>query len=147
MERERDYLADPTYLDNHPAVQPKMRAILADWLIEVCEECVLHRETYYMALNFVDRYLSVKKNVQKKNLQGLGVTALFMASKLQEIYPPPIHQFVDITDRACSESFIIAMELEMLVMSFMGNYFDVTDNFVTECFTMETCTSHCHSLA
>eukprot|EP00039_Didymoeca_costata_P020091 m.340039 g.340039 ORF g.340039 m.340039 type:complete len:457 (+) comp19091_c0_seq1:148-1518(+) len=114
VERERDYLADPTYLDNHPAVQPKMRAILADWLIEVCEECVLHRETYYMALNFVDRYLSVKKNVQKKNLQGLGVTALFMASKLQEIYPPPIHQFVDITDRACSESFIIAMELEML---------------------------------
>ena len=51
-----------------------MRALLADWLIEVCAEFLLHRETYYMALNFVDRYLSVKLNVAKSNLQSIGVT-------------------------------------------------------------------------
>jgi len=35
-----------------------MRLILFDWMMEVCEEFMLKRETYYMAINYVDRYLA-----------------------------------------------------------------------------------------
>jgi cyclin E len=114
VEREIHYLPDACYLDKHPTMMPKMRALLADWLIEVCSDFVLHRETYYLALNFVDRYLTAEVGVRKSNLQAIGVTALFMAAKIQEIYPPPINQFVDITDRSVSEEKVLAMEVEML---------------------------------
>ena len=46
--REAHYFADANYLSRHPSILPKMRALLADWLIEVCAEFLLHRETYYM---------------------------------------------------------------------------------------------------
>jgi len=116
VEREGQYVCDAQYLLRHPSVLPKMRALLADWLIEVCEEFVLHRETYYMALNFVDRYLTAKSNVKKSNLQAIGVTTLFMAAKIQEIYPPPITMFVDITDRSVSENAVLQMELDILTV-------------------------------
>ena len=116
VEREGQYVCNSQYLLRHPSVLPKMRALLADWLIEVCEEFVLHRETYYMALNFVDRYLTAKANVKKSNLQAIGVTTLFMAAKIQEIYPPPITMFVDITDRSVSDEAVLQMELDILTV-------------------------------
>ena len=39
----------------HPAIQERMRAVLFDWLIEVCEVYRLHRETFYLATDFIDR--------------------------------------------------------------------------------------------
>ena len=48
-----------TILDRHSALQPRMRAILLDWLIEVCEVYRLHRETFYLAVDFIDRFLGV----------------------------------------------------------------------------------------
>lgn len=59
-----------------------MRAILLDWLIEVCEVYKLHRETYYLAVDYIDRFLSRKKEQKKTHLQLLGITALFVAAKV-----------------------------------------------------------------
>lgn len=70
----------------HPTLQPRMRAILLDWLIEVCEVYKLHRETYYLAMDYIDRYLSTHQNVPKNQLQLIGITCLFIASKVREIF-------------------------------------------------------------
>ena len=35
-----------------------MRAILFDWLMEVAEEFMLKRDAYYIALNYIDRYIA-----------------------------------------------------------------------------------------
>ena len=43
----------------------------------------LHRETYYLAIDFIDRYLSVTRDVQKQQLQLIGITALFIGAKLE----------------------------------------------------------------
>lgn len=43
----------------------------------------LHRETFYLAADFIDRYLSAKENVQKYQLQLIGATALFIAAKME----------------------------------------------------------------
>ena len=59
-------------LRRHQAIQPRMRAILLDWLIEVCEVYKLHRETFYLAVDFIDRYLSVTEGIPKTRLQLLG---------------------------------------------------------------------------
>jgi G1/S-specific cyclin-E1 len=110
QDREPVYTPNPSYLSRHPEIKPKMRAMLLDWLIEVSEEFVLHRETLYLAINFIDRILAAKCNMAKSMIQTLGISCLFIAAKLQEIYPPHISRFAELTDGACTEVQIIACE-------------------------------------
>ncbi|XP_066601041.1 G1/S-specific cyclin-E1-like [Prorops nasuta] len=105
---------DPQMFQRHPSLQPRMRAILLDWLIEVCEVYKLHRETYYLAMDYIDRYLSIHQNVPKNQLQLIGITCLFIAAKVEEIYPPKISEFAYVTDGACTEEEILGMELIVL---------------------------------
>jgi len=107
-------VSSATMLQAHPAIQPKMRAILLDWLIEVCEVYRLHRETFYLAVDFLDRYLGTTDSVPKNRLQLIGVTCLFIGAKLEEIYPPKLQEFAYVTDGACTEEEILAQELEVL---------------------------------
>ncbi|XP_014676422.1 PREDICTED: G1/S-specific cyclin-E-like isoform X2 [Priapulus caudatus] len=108
------YKRDIRMLDHHPSLQSRMRAILLDWLIEVCEVYKLHRETYYLAVDYIDRYLTVETNIPKQQLQLIGITALFLASKLEEIYPPKLTEFAYVTDGACKDNEILDKELVML---------------------------------
>ncbi|XP_057328056.1 G1/S-specific cyclin-E1 [Microplitis mediator] len=105
---------DPQMFQRHPTLQPRMRAILLDWLIEVCEVYKLHRETYYLAMDYIDRYLSTHQNVPKNQLQLIGITCLFIAAKVEEIYPPKIAEFAYVTDGACTEDEILGKELVVL---------------------------------
>ena len=57
----------------NPALQPRMRTILMDWMIEVSEVYRLHRETFYLAVDFLDRYLTAVKDMQKTRLQLIGM--------------------------------------------------------------------------
>jgi cyclin E len=114
LKKEEMYIRDPYMLAQHPTLQPRMRSILLDWLIEVCEVYRLHRETFYLATDFIDRYLSVTKNVQKQQLQLLGISSLFVAAKLEEIYPPKLAEFAYVTDGACTENEILDQELVLL---------------------------------
>ncbi|XP_020810625.1 G1/S-specific cyclin-E [Drosophila serrata] len=101
-------------LEQHPGLQPRMRAILLDWLIEVCEVYKLHRETFYLAVDYLDRYLHVAHKVQKTHLQLIGITCLFVAAKVEEIYPPKIGEFAYVTDGACTEQDILNHEKILL---------------------------------
>ena len=60
-------------------INPKMRCILVDWLAEVVEDFGLSSETLFLAVNYIDRYLSLK-SMTRNFLQLLGVAALFIAS-------------------------------------------------------------------
>lgn len=110
---------------NHPGIQPRMRAILLDWIIEVCEVYKLHRETYYLAVDYLDRYLTAKRDVSKNQLQLIGITCLFVASKVEEIYPPKLTEFAYVTDGACSEEDILQQEI-LLLQSLNWNVSPVT---------------------
>lgn len=80
-----------------PDITNTMRAILVDWLVEVCDEFNLLPETLYIAVAYTDRYLS-SVSVPRSKLQLVGVTSLYLASKFEEIYPPDIGEFAYITD-------------------------------------------------
>ena len=103
-----------TILNRHAALQPRMRAILFDWLIEVCEVYRLHRETFSLAVDFIDRFLGMAPAVPKNRLQLIGVTCLFIGAKIEEIYPPKLQEFAYVTDGACTEEEILQMELMVL---------------------------------
>jgi cyclin E len=91
-----------------------MRAILIDWMMEVCNEFTLKRETFYYSLNYVDRFLSVHENIRKEELQLIGVTAMFMAAKMEEVYSPRVADFAKSTDNGYDVTQIVAMEKTML---------------------------------
>ncbi|XP_015794303.1 cyclin-A1 [Tetranychus urticae] len=106
--------ADPGYMARHkPEINEKMRTILVDWMTEVVEEYKMNSETLFLAVNFIDRFLSAK-NIARAKFQLLGTAALFISSKYEEIYPPDIHEFVYITDNAYEKSEILAMEAKIL---------------------------------
>uniref|UniRef100_A0A1B6LE10 Uncharacterized protein n=1 Tax=Graphocephala atropunctata TaxID=36148 RepID=A0A1B6LE10_9HEMI len=102
---------DPEMFAHHPSLQPRMRAVLLDWLSEVCDVYKLHRETYYMTIDYIDRYLSSQVDVPKQHLQLIGITCLQLATKNEEIYPPKMTEYAYVTDGACSEAEIIAKEI------------------------------------
>ena len=80
-----------------PEITERMRAILVSWLVEVHSKYALRSETLYIAVNLVDRYCQTRR-IPQAEYQMLGVTAMFIASKYEEITPPKIADFVDISD-------------------------------------------------
>nr|XP_020473022.1 G1/S-specific cyclin-E2-like isoform X2 [Monopterus albus]XP_020473023.1 G1/S-specific cyclin-E2-like isoform X2 [Monopterus albus] len=114
LNKELKYVHDKSYLQRHPRLQPKMRAILLDWLFEVSEVYSLHRQTAYLAQDYFDRFMLTQKDVGKDYLQLIGITALFIASKIEEIYPPKICEFAYVTDGACDMWDIQRTELHIL---------------------------------
>ncbi|XP_013192006.2 G1/S-specific cyclin-E1 [Amyelois transitella] len=105
---------NPNMFDKHPNLQIRMRAILLDWLNEVCEVYKLHRETFHLTVDYIDRYLTNTEDVPKGRLQLIGITCLFIAAKVEEVYPPKIGEFAYVTDGACTTEEILLEELLIL---------------------------------
>ncbi|CAG2160868.1 unnamed protein product [Oppiella nova] len=106
---ERKQMADPYYISKQPEINAKMRSILIDWLVEVTEEYKLLDQTLFLAVNYIDRFLSLM-SISRQSFQLLGTAALFIASKYEEIYPPELSEFVYITDDSYTKQQILNME-------------------------------------
>lgn len=94
-------------------INSKMRSILVDWLISVHSQLRLKRSTLFLCVNIIDRYISGKKILRSK-FQLLGITALFIASKYEEIMYPHVSYFVDFTAKTFSKEEILEMESDIL---------------------------------
>ncbi|XP_071975446.1 cyclin-A2 [Engystomops pustulosus] len=106
------------YMQKQPDITNNMRAILVDWLVEVGEEYKLQNETLYLAVNYIDRFLS-SMSVLRGKLQLVGTAAMLLASKFEEIYPPEVAEFVYITDDTYNKKQVLKMEhLVLKVLSF-----------------------------
>ena len=90
-----------------------MRSILIDWIIEVHFQFKLKTESLFLTINMIDRYLE-KVIVSKENLQLVGVSAMLIACKYEEIWPPLIKDYIHMCDNAYEKDQIINMELSML---------------------------------
>uniref|UniRef100_A0A3Q2ZGN1 Cyclin E1 n=1 Tax=Hippocampus comes TaxID=109280 RepID=A0A3Q2ZGN1_HIPCM len=111
LAKDKTYTRNVNMMAKHPHLQPKMRAVLLDWLMEVSEVYKLHRETYHLAQDYFDRFMATQTNVFKSTLQLIGISCLFIAAKVEEMYPPKVHQFAYVTDEACTEDEILSMEV------------------------------------
>lgn len=89
----------PTYMESQAHINERMRSILVDWLVEVHLKFKLVPDTLYLTVNIIDRFLE-RTEVSRPKLQLVGVTALLLASKYEEIYPPELRDLVYICDRA-----------------------------------------------
>jgi len=110
---ENAFLPRADYMSSQTDITSKMRTILIDWLVEVHMKYRLRPETLHLAVNLIDRYLT-KTPVMRKRLQLVGVVAMFIAAKYEEISPPELHDWVYITDNAYTKEDILVMECTML---------------------------------
>ncbi|KAG7624838.1 Cyclin-like superfamily [Arabidopsis thaliana x Arabidopsis arenosa] len=101
------------YMHTQPEIDEKMRSILIDWLVEVHVKFDLSPETLYLTVNIIDRFLSLK-TVPRRELQLVGVSALLIASKYEEIWPPQVNDLVYVTDNSYNSRQILVMEKTIL---------------------------------
>ena len=101
------------YMDEQEEITPAMRAILVDWLVEVHMKFRLVPPTLHLCVNIIDRFCA-KNNVERRKLQLVGVTALLVACKYEEIYPPEVRDCVYITDRAYTRQEVLDMEQDIV---------------------------------
>ena len=81
-------------------VTEKMRAYLVDWLAELHYKFKMWPETLYVTIGIIDRFLAAAPELKKQELQCLGITALHIACKYEEIYPPELKNLLRVTDNA-----------------------------------------------
>ena len=114
-EEETDLIpkAEYTYMKKQKEINEQMRSILIDWIIDVHFKFGFTDETLFMTVLIIDRYLTINQ-VSRTKLQLLGITALMIACKHEEIDVPKIDDFIYITDNAYVREEVYKMENDVL---------------------------------
>lgn len=121
-ELELKTLPDPNYLFEQTQLKPKMRSILVDWLVEMHQKFRLLPETLFLAINIMDRFMSVEV-VQIDKLQLLATGSLFIAAKYEEVFSPSVKNYAYFTDESYTEDQILQAEKYILtILNFDLNY-------------------------
>merc|ERR1712025_224495 len=102
----------PNFLEEG-SITANMRSILVDWLIQVQHHLKLCQETLYLAVGILDMVLH-RRDVHAEKLQLVGITALLVASKLEEYYPADIKKLLHLTENSFSRLQVTHMERTML---------------------------------
>jgi len=93
-EKEISTKPDPeSILEVNKELTWKMRTSLVDWIIQLHYAFKFCLETLYLTINIVDRFLSVHI-VPSAHLPLVGIAALFIAAKYEEIIVPSVEQIL-----------------------------------------------------
>lgn len=65
-------------------------------------------ETLYLTVNLIDRFLSLQ-SVARKKLQLVGITAMLVACKYEEVNVPVIEDMILISDKAYTRKEVLEM--------------------------------------
>ncbi len=113
---------DPVILTLPKNIRISMIEILYNWLMEVKNEYNLSNESIFMARRLVDIYINLRPSydninltkITRANLQLIGISALFIAVKIFEIYPPGVEDFTYVTDNSYNNDQILGTEASIL---------------------------------
>ncbi|KAL9576933.1 MAG: hypothetical protein Q9212_006708 [Teloschistes hypoglaucus] len=108
-ELEEATMPNPDYMEHQDHLEWHLRGVLVDWLIEVHMRFHLLPETIFLAINIIDRFLSTRI-VELEKLQLVGITAMFIASKYEEVLSPHVQNFKHVADDGFTEEEILKAE-------------------------------------
>ncbi|KAI8849719.1 cyclin-like protein [Chytridium lagenaria] len=131
-ELENATMPNANYMDSQKELQWKMRAILVDWLVEVHHKFRLLPETLYMTVNIIDRFLSLRV-VSLVKLQLVGVTAMFIAAKYEEVVPPSVKNFIYMADNGYTDEEILKAERYVLAVLDFNLQYPSPMSFLRRC--------------
>ncbi len=106
---EEATMPNPDYMEHQDHLEWHLRGVLVDWLVEVHTRFHLLPETIFLAINIIDRFLSARV-VELEKLQLVGITAMFIASKYEEVLSPHVQNFKHVADDGFTEEEILKAE-------------------------------------
>ena len=101
------------YMNDQNEINEQMRSILVDWIIDIHHKFGFTDETLFMTVLIIDRYATIRQ-ISRMKLQLLGITALMIACKHEEIDLPKIDDFIYITDNAYTKEEMVKIENDIL---------------------------------
>jgi len=114
-EKEHRERVDLQKIESHQKqIKWRMRSILIDWIVEVCRDYQLTRDSFYYAARYLDFFLSSAKGIRKVDFQLVGLTCLFIATKMEEIVPPLAKELSYFASGLFSEQDLISMEMRIV---------------------------------
>ena len=113
LNTENKWNANPTYMSIQQKINEQIRSTLVDWLIMIHYNFKLLPETLFLTVNIIDRYFSLNQ-ITKREVQLVGIAALLIITKYEEIYPPLLKDFIYISENAYTASEILDMEKKIL---------------------------------
>ena len=89
---------------------------MVDWMIEVLSSYKMSEETFFKSVYLMDAYLKRSRvTLQVKELHLIGLTAMFLASKYEEIHPLKLEVIYDkIARKKFKKSEILECEAKMV---------------------------------
>lgn len=89
-------------------ISPSMRRVVAEWVMDLCEEQNCQEEVSLLCLSYMDRFLS-QVPIKKTHLQILATACLLLASKLREpnYKALPVELLVFYTDHSITKKDLI----------------------------------------
>lgn len=87
LNTEKKWNGDPSYMSKQKEIDETMRSTLIDWIIQIHYNFKMLPETLFLTVNIIDRYWG-KHQIKKKEVQLVGIAAILISSKYEEIYPP-----------------------------------------------------------
>lgn len=112
-ELEKTTMPNPKYMNYQKDLKPHMRGILGEWLIGIHRGMRMVPETLFIAMNLVDRFLSVRA-ISVEKVQLVGVVCLLIASKYEEICAPSIKMMLDFSAKSSTAEEIKEAEKYVL---------------------------------
>ena len=115
VEENKELTSKPVYnyMKKQKEINDQMRSILVDWIIDVHHKFGFTDETLFMTILIIDRYCSLEQ-ISRIKYQCLGITALMIACKHEEINVPKVEDFIYITDNAYTKEEVFKMENDVL---------------------------------
>ena len=116
LEDEKNLKIKPRrgYIEKQEDINPIMRGILINWIMEVLFQLNFKEETLFQTIWIIDTYLTLTQ-INRTKLQLVGIAALLISCKEYEIYYPKISHFLQITNNAYTKEELTKMENDILL--------------------------------
>lgn len=106
-------MPNPDYMSKQTEITWEHRQQLIDWLLQVHLRYHMLPETLWIGINIVDRFLS-RRIVSRAKLQLVGITAMFIAAKYEEIIAPSVDEFIEMAEGGYTKEEMLKGERIML---------------------------------
>merc|ERR1712154_333538 len=127
-------------------LKPHMRKIVTDWMLEVCEDQQCQPQVFFLAVSYLDRFLS-SLSITKTQFQLLASVCILLASKFSQVVPITTEQLVIYTDNSISKQELKHWEMEVLnvlqwelststvncFLNLLYNCFNISDKVQKQC--------------
>ena len=103
-----------TFLSKH-TLQSNVRSQMVDWMLEVFTNYKSSDETFFLCIYIMDQYIMLTRSkLKNEDIYLIGITCIFIASKLEDLYPMRLGHILRICSNNFTENDIKQKELKII---------------------------------